>query len=163
MRQFDSKALNTEDVKKAIKIAQKAPTACNRQASKVYLYTDKLTNDALGELIAGNTGFQQEIQNYLVVTADVSAFYDTFERNQVYVEGGLFSMALVEALHYYGIGSCILQNGEYYNKNKKIKKICKNIPENERIILFVAIGYYKNEFSYAVSLRKNVEDVFIVK
>ena len=113
--------------------------------------------------MAGNTGFQQEVPNYLVVTADVSAFYDTFERNQVYVEAGLFSMALVEALHYYGIGSCILQNGEYYKKNKKFKEICKNIPENERIILFVATGYYKNKFSYAMSLRKNVEDVFIVK
>lgn len=163
MRQFDSKIINIEDIKKAIKIAQKAPTACNRQASKVYLYTDKEINAALGELIAGNTGFQQEVQNYLVVTADVSAFYDTFERNQVYVEAGLFSMALVEALHYYGIGSCILQNGEYYKKNRKFKDICKNIPENERIILFVAIGYYKDEFSYAVSLRKNVEDVFVVK
>lgn len=110
MRQFDGRTINVEDIKKAIKIAQKAPTACNRQASKVYMYTDKETNVALGELIAGNTGFQQEVQNYLVVTADVSAFYDTFERNQVYVEAGLFSMALVEALHYYGIGSCILQN-----------------------------------------------------
>ena len=163
MRQFESKSINIEDVEKAIKIAQKAPTACNRQASKVYLYKDKATNDALGELIAGNTGFQQEVPNYLVVTADVSAFYDTFERNQVYVEAGLISMALVEALHYYGIGSCILQNGEYYKKNKKFKEICKNIPENERIILFVATGYYKNKFSYAMSLRKNVEDVFIVK
>ena len=163
MRQFESKSINIEDVEKAIKIAQKAPTACNRQASKVYLYKDKATNDALGELIAGNTGFQQEVPNYLVVTADVSAFYDTFERNQVYVEAGLFSMALIEALHYYGIGSCILQNGEYYKKNKKFKEICKNIPENERIILFVATGYYKNKFSYAMSLRKNVEDVFIVK
>ena len=163
MRQFESKSLIIEDVEKAIKIAQKAPTACNRQAITVYLYKDKATNDALGELIAGNTGFQQEVPNYLVVTADVSAFYDTFERNQVYVEAGLFSMALVEALHYYGIGSCILQNGEYYKKNKKFKEICKNIPENERIILFVATGYYKNKFSYAMSLRKNVEDVFIVK
>ena len=163
MRQFESKSINIEDVEKAIKNAQKAPTACNRKASKVYLYKDKATNDALGELIAGNTGFQQEVPNYLVVTADVSAFYDTFERNQVYVEAGLFSMALVEALHYYGIGSCILQNGEYYKKNKKFKEICKNIPENERIILFVATGYYKNKFSYAMSLRKNVEDVFIVK
>lgn len=163
MRQFDDKTINVEDIKKAIKIAQKAPTACNRQASKVYLYKDKETNDALGDLIAGNTGFQQEVQNYLVVTADVSAFYDTFERNQVYVEAGLFSMALVEALHYYGIGSCVLQNGEYYKKNRKFKDICKNIPENERIILFVAVGYYKEELSYAVSLRKNVEDVFVVK
>lgn len=74
MRQFESKSLIIEDVEKAIKIAQKAPTACNRQASKVYLYKDKATNDALGELIAGNTGFQQEVPNYLVVTADVSRF-----------------------------------------------------------------------------------------
>ena len=72
-------------------------------------------------------------------------------------------MALVEALHYYGIGSCILQNGEYKKKNKQFKDICKNIPENERIILFVAVGYYKDKFSYAVSLRKRVEDIFIVK
>lgn len=163
MRQFDSKVICIEDLKKAIKIAQKAPTACNRQASKVYLYKDKVTNEALGELIAGNTGFQQEVQNYLVVTADVSAFYDTFERNQVYVEAGLFSMALVEALHYFGIGSCILQNGEYHKKNRKFKAICKNIPENERIILFIAVGYYKDEFAYALSLRKNVEDVFVIK
>ena len=69
----------------------------------------------------------------------------------------------MEALHYYGIGSCILQNGEYYKKNKKFKAICKNIPENERIILFIAIGNYKENFSYALSLRKNVDDVFIVK
>ena len=48
-------------------------------------------------------------------------------------------------------------------KNKKFKAICKNIPENERIILFIAIGNYKENFSYALSLRKNVDDVFIVK
>ena len=64
MRQFESKSINIEDVEKAIKIAQKAPTACNRQASKVYLYKDKATNDALGELIAGNTGFQQVLRVY---------------------------------------------------------------------------------------------------
>ena len=163
MRQFSSQTVSIEDIRKAIKVAQKAPTACNRQATKVYMYSDEATNRHLGELIAGNTGFDSEVKNYLVVTADVSAFYDTFERNQVYVEAGLFSMALVEALHYYGIGSCILQNGEYKKKNKQFKDICKNIPENERIILFVAVGYYKDKFSYAVSLRKRVEDIFIVK
>ena len=51
-------------------------------------------------MIAGNTGFDGEVQNYIVVTSDMSAFYDPFERNQVYVDGGIFTMALVEALHY---------------------------------------------------------------
>lgn len=161
MRQFDDKMVKIEDVKSAIKIAQRAPTACNRQATKVYMYEDKKVNEELGKLIAGNTGFDNEVRNYLVVTADVSAFYDSFERNQMYVEAGLFSMALVEALHYNGIGSCILQNGEYCKKNKQFKNICKNIPDSERIILFIAIGYYKESFSYALSLRKNIDDVFI--
>lgn len=163
MRQFSAQPVSADDIKKAIKIAQKAPTACNRQASKVYMYSDEDTNRKLGMLIAGNTGFDQEVRNYLVVTADVSAFYDTFERNQVYVEAGFFSMALVQALHYYGIGSCVLQNGEYKKKNRQFKDICKNIPENERIILFIAVGYYKDAFAYAVSLRKNVDDIFIIK
>lgn len=163
MRQFSSEPVKVDDVKKAIKIAQKAPTACNRQAAKVYMYSDREINRKLGDLIAGNTGFEDEVQNYLVVTADVSAFYDTFERNQIYVEAGLFTMALVQGLQYYGVASCILQNGEYYKKNKKFKAICKNIPDNERIVCFVAIGYFKDNFNYAVSLRKRLEDVFITK
>ena len=72
-------------------------------------------------------------------------------------------MALVEALHYYGIASCILQNGEYKERNLKFKEICKNIPENEKIILFIAIGYYKDNFTYAVSHRKKLEDVLIIR
>ena len=162
MRQFRPEKVETEDIKKAVRLAQKAPTACNRQASRVYLYSDEQVNHALGELIAGNTGFDDEVKNYLVVTADVSAFYDSFERNQIYVEAGIFTMALVEALHYYGIGSCVLQNGEYFKKNKEFKNICKNIPENERIILFVAVGYYKDNFTYAASMRKKVDDILII-
>lgn len=72
-------------------------------------------------------------------------------------------MALVQALHYYGVASCILQNGETPEKNTQFKQICDNIPENEKIALFIAIGYYKDEFNYAVSKRKNINDVLISK
>ncbi|SDI87168.1 Nitroreductase [Pseudobutyrivibrio sp. 49] len=162
VRQFSDKELNYEDVLEAVKYAQKAPSACNRQATKVYFYKDAQTNNELGKLIAGNTGFDNEVKAYLVLTGDMSAFYDTFERNQLYIEGGMFAMALMEGLHYKGIASCALQNGELSTKNKKFKEICKNIPENERIILFIAIGYYKDEFSYAMSNRKNVENVLVM-
>lgn len=161
VRQFSDTEINVSDLEKAVQLAMKAPTACNRQACKVYFYSDKETNDRLGELIAGNTGFEKEVKHYLVVTADMSAFYDAFERNQIYIETGFFSMALVEALHYYGIGSCVLQNGEFKTKNKEFKKICGNIPESERITLFIAIGNYKDEFNYAVSKRKPVNTVLI--
>ncbi len=163
VRQFSEKPINILDIEKAVRLAMKAPSACNRQSCKAYFYKDKDVNRQLGDLIAGNTGFDDEVQNYIVVTSDMSAFYDPFERNQVYVDGGIFTMALVEALHYYGIASCILQNGEYKEKNFKFKEICKNIPENEKIILFIAIGYYKDSFTYAVSHRKNLENVLIIR
>lgn len=163
VRQFSDRSIDEIDIKRAVKLAMKAPSACNRQSCKAYFYRDKLVNMELGELIAGNTGFDGEVQNYVVITSDMSAFYDSFERNQIYVDGGIFTMALVEALHYYGIASCILQNGEYKEKNKKLKAICKNIPENEKIILFIAIGYYKDSFTYAVSNRKRLDKVLIIR
>lgn len=163
VRQFSEKELKLDDIKKSVELAMQAPSACNRQSCKVYFYQDKEINTALGSLIAGNTGFEGEVPNYLIVTSDMSAFYDAFERNQVYVDGGIFALALTEALHYYGIASCILQNGEFVERNKQFKAICGNIPENEKIILFIAIGYYKHEFSYASSHRKTLGEVLNIK
>lgn len=162
IRQFEDKRVCVDDIKKAVEIAKKAPSACNRQASKIYFYESADINSQIGQLIAGNKGFEDEVKNYLVITADISAFYDTFERNQLYIEAGMMAMALIESLHYYGIASCILQNGEYHKKNRKFKEICKNIPENEKIVLFIAVGYYKEKFSYAVSSRKRTEDILII-
>lgn len=162
VRQFADIPVLKEDIKKAVNLAMQAPSACNRQSCKVYFYEDKEINSKLGELIAGNNGFDSEVQNYLVVTSDMSAFYDAFERNQVYVDGGIFALALTEAMHYYGIASCILQNGEFARRNVEFKKVCGNILECEKIILFIAIGYYKDEFTYATSNRKQLKDVLII-
>lgn len=159
VRQFANIPIRAEDIMKSVELALRAPSACNRQSCKAYYYQGKSINQRLGELIDGNTGFDSEVQNYIVVTSDISAFYDAFERNQMYVDGGIFTMALVEALHYYGIASCILQNGELKEKNKKFKEICNNIPENEKIILFIAIGYYKEEFTYATSHRRKLDEI----
>ena len=72
-------------------------------------------------------------------------------------------MALAESLHYYGIGSCILQVGETIERDKSIRKVCGNIAPNERIVVCLAIGHYKDVVSYALSHRKSVNDVLIVK
>ena len=163
IRQFDDTPVDLSSIRSAVTLAMKAPSACNRQSCKVYFYNNSKVNYKLGNLISGNNGFDNEVQNYLVITSDISAFYDSFERNQTYVDAGIFTMALTEALHYYRVGSCILQNGEIVDKNKKIREICDNIPENEKIVLFIAIGNYKDNIVYAVSKRKSLEDILIIK
>lgn len=163
VRQFSSRPMDIIDIQKAVSLAMKAPSACNRQSCKVYFYKDKAVNDEIGKLIPGNTGFDHEVQNYLIITSNISAFYDAFERNQMYVDGGIMAMALIESLHYYGIASCVLQNGEKKILDEQYRKVCGNIPDNEKIICFIAIGYYKENIVYATSHRKPIDDVLIIK
>lgn len=163
VRQFSEKPIEVSAIRDAVAIAIHAPSACNRQSCKVYFYQSEEKNSKIGGMIAGNTGFAEEVRNYLIITSDISSFYDSFERNQVYVDGGIFSLALVEALHYEGIASCILQNGESAQKDKALREICENIPQNEKIILFIAIGYYKDNVVFATSHRKKLDEVLIVE
>lgn len=163
IRQFSEEPVTDDEINKAVSLAMHAPSACNRQSVKVYFYRNEEINKDLGNLIAGNTGFEKDASKYVVVTSDISAFYESFERNQMYVDGGIFALALAEAFHYYGIASCILQNGESTEKNMELRKVCKNIPQNEKIILFLAIGHYPKHFTYASSHRKKLQDVLIVK
>lgn len=163
VRQFDPRPVDEADFRRAVELAMHAPSACNRQSCRVYFYRDPQVNARLAKRTAGNTGFEADVPNYLVVTSDISAFHEPFERNQLYVDGGIFALALTQALHYYGIGSCILQNGEYTQRNREFRSICENIPENEKIVLFIAIGYYKDTFSYASSHRKQPEEIFRIR
>lgn len=162
IRQFADTDVDLDKIRSAIQLAKHAPTACNRQGYKVYLYDSKEKTDALGEVIAGNTGFQGDVKRYLIITGLVSSFYDSFERNQVYVEAGIFTMALVEALHYYGIANCVLQNGEHRKKQNAFRSICPEIGKDEKIIAFLAIGNYRDEVTYAVSNRKRLKEIFEV-
>lgn len=162
MRQFSNDKVDIEAVKKAIKIAMRAPSECNRQSVKVYLLNSKEKKKQLDEIISGNTGFSYEVCNYLIITSDVSSYTMSYERNQMYVDGALFSMMLMLGLHYYEIGSCALQHSETKEKNEMVKKIAQ-IPDNEVVVMYIAYGKYKDKFNVAVSKRKNLSDVLICR
>ena len=72
IRQFSKEPVTEEEINKAVSLAMHAPSACNRQSVKVYFYKDEATNKGLGNLIAGNTGFENETSRYIVITSNVS-------------------------------------------------------------------------------------------
>lgn len=163
VRQFANRPVEVDVIKKAVKVAMKTPSACNRQAAKVYVYTNKEMNNIIGEtLVEGNTGFDKEVDKYLVITGERLAFSDSYERSQCIIDASLFAMNLVLALHYYGVGSCILQSSERHKLDKKRYKVL-NIPESEKIVLFIAIGYYKEKFQVAKSKRDNIDSYLVVR
>lgn len=82
------------------------------------------------------------MDKYLVITADRACFYDAMEINQEYVDGAIFGTVLTYALHYYGIASCILQNGQDYKTSNALKEKLA-IPASERIIFLLQLVLIK--------------------
>lgn len=158
VRDYLNKKISSSDIKKAVKMAIKTPTACNRQMLKVYyVFNDDIKNKII-KYSKGMTGFNNDAANMIVVTYDVSSFR-YHEMNQGLFNAGLFSMNLVNALHSIGIGSCML---EYWVKTKdeEEEKRILGIPKNEKIAIVIAAGYYKDETVVPCSMRKNLEEVY---
>ena len=160
MRQFADSDLDKELIRKAVKAAMFAPSECNRQSVRAYLVCNEEKKRGLDNLINGNTGFAQEVKGYMIITSDSSCYTSAYERNQLYIDGSLFAMVLMLSLHYFGIASCPLQHSETKEKTERAREII-GFSESERIVMYLAIGNYKETFSYAVSKRKNIEEIYV--
>ncbi len=158
IRAFSDKHVDEDIIINCIKLAQTAPTACNRQTVKVYYTMDKNKINSIGELMAGNKGFTN-VNNYLVITSDVSA-YTYWENGQWMTNAGIFIYSLVLALEYYNIGNCILQWIDNLKKDKILRKIL-NIPTNEHIVASIAIGHKMDEYKILYATRKDINDILV--
>lgn len=159
VRNYKEEKISDEDIDYCVNAAILTPTACNRQMIKLYYVDNKKKKDLLKKSIIGLSGFNKDNVNLFVVTYDTCAFSYYGERNQGYLNAGLFSMNLVNAMHFKGIGSCFLQWG---NTNKEENFIKENlgIPRNERIAIVIAAGYYLESSVIAKSVRKRKEEIY---
>ena len=153
IRYFSKDIPDKELIDNALRIAQQTPSACNRQSWLVHIYQGKKALDLL-MWQGGAKGFEDEIQIVILVTANLKAFL-AYEKYQVYIDGGLYSMNLVNALHAQGLGTIPLSCGFHERKLKKLNS-CYGIPENEIPILIIGIGCLLEEFKIAISSRKDV-------
>jgi len=158
VRNYATDEVLDEEVHKAIELARFTPSVCNRQSWKVHYYKDELIKKELLKLQNGNNGFSESINKLIIVTTDTKKF-TKLEGNQVFIDGGMFAMSLVLALHAQGIASCCLNTCLPYVDEKKIKKL-GTIPNSERLIMMIGIGKYKEAFEVAISKKIPVEDIF---
>lgn len=161
-RTFSNKKMNKEDLKRACNMAILTPSACNRQMCKVYLIENAQMRKAFESTVKGLSMFDLKNASYLVVTFDVGSFYYLAERNQGWLNAGLFAMNLVNGLHSLGIGSCITASANSPKEEESLKKAL-NIGANERIATTIVCGYYDDKFMAPVSSRKSIDDIFCAK
>lgn len=145
----------------AVRLAQRAPSVCNRQTGKAYIFTKPSDIDLLLRFQDGNKGFGNTASALVVCTSDLSNFYKVGERNQGFVDGGLFAMALVYAFHSLGVGTCMLNWSQPAHSDSKFRSVCR-IPEKEVIITMIAVGPLREEYLVAQSPRRELQDVLFI-
>lgn len=138
-RMFVPNALPREQVDEVLSIAQSAPSQCNRQSVRVHFYQDRARIANLLRLQGGSAGFSENVGNLFVVTSEITAWGGPQQRNQLYVDGGLYAMMLMLACHSQGIASCPLNLAVTNAVEREIKEV-GDISPNQRLIMMIAVG-----------------------
>lgn len=154
VRNFTGEKIANEVLQKAVDLANYSPSVCNRQPVNVHIVDNKNKIDRILEIQGGLKGYSNSLYQLIVITSDRNYFYTTGERNQLYIDGGIYLMNLLYALHFYGIGACPAHWGLPYHADKRVKEILKLKP-SEQVISLVAIGVPTDEFPTTLSLRKS--------
>lgn len=141
VRNFDvTRALPSDLVAEIVRAASTTPSVCNRRSYRAHYYDKRDDIDSLLSLQNGNTGFGHTVPGLFVITERRSAFVGAGERNQRWIDGGLFAMSIVWISHARGLGSCLL-NWSQTNAQTKLLRRAGEIGDDEDIIVLIAVGY----------------------
>lgn len=157
VRNFDG-TITLDQINKAVALAQNTPTACNRQSTRVHVVENKDLMAQIFGIQNGNRGFGHLADKLIVVTADLSSYQDAEERNLSYVDGGMYTMNLLYALHFNDVAACPLNWCRSPKDESKMRTVI-GIPNSEVIVVLIACGSVPENFKLASSKRNNYQDI----
>lgn len=162
VRNFSNQEIPVQELMDSIKLAQCAPSACNRQSTRIHVVTGKKDIQAILSIQNGNRGFSNLIDKLLIVTYDVTSYGSVRERNLGFVDSGIFTMNLLYALHCHQIGTCPLNWCDSPKDDAKLRSIVA-IDEKESVTILIACGYVPDhEFKIAKSERIDSQSIITV-
>jgi len=161
VRHFSGEAIPPDDIRRAVEVAQKTPSVCNRQSWRVHAFSDAKDMERLLEIQSGSRGFGELASVVLVVTSELRSFLGVAERYQPWIDGGMFAMALCLSFHDLGYGTCCLNWSKEPATDRQMRAAAA-IPPSEQIIMLIAVGTLPNEFNVARSHRPPVEHCLVM-
>ncbi len=160
-RAFADKPIPCDLIKEIVSLSQTAPSACNRQATRVYACTDK---DKIGRIFAlhgGIRGFSKPAVIF-AITGDLTLYLNEYERNTVFVDGGIYLMNLLYAIDSFGLASCPVIWGSEPSNDEILCKLL-GIPKNEKIVSLALAGYYADDtYLAAVSEKRDINTLLTI-
>jgi nitroreductase len=155
IRDFSALKVDISILTNAIEIAQKTPSVCNRQPWKVHVISSTNLISNVLEIQGGLSSQGNNVSQLLLITSDNDNLRSYEEKNEGYVDCGMFSMSLLYSLEYLGVATCPL-NANLNIKNEKIIRKMLHIGENENLIMFIAVGNYREKIIVPVSCRNDL-------
>lgn len=161
IRNFGEKEVSINRIKDAVRLATNYPSVCNRQSVNTYVVHNKDIMRKCLEIQNGIQGMGNNASAVLIITSDNQYFGNLNERNESFIDGGIFSMNLLYSLTYNDIASCALNANLNTKRMKKIRNLV-GIPNSEDIVMFMICGSYPEKCKFPVSIRDSVEDVITI-
>ncbi len=158
VRQYAESPVDLNAIERAVEMARKSPSCCNRQSARVWVLNEPEKVRMALEIQGGARGFGQEAPMVLIVTSDQACFQSAGERNQHWIDGGMFAMSLIYALHSLGLVSCCLNWSKVREKDQQFRRQF-DIPDSHGIIVVITVGHPKEEFVVAQSQRRSVQEL----
>jgi nitroreductase len=152
IRHFAGLPVSSAALATACRLAQLAPSACNRQGGRAHCFNDPaLVRQVIG-LQPGNRGFGDSAGAVIVVTGDIRSYAEAGERRQAQIDASLFAMTLVYALHAQGLGTCMLAWCVSPEVDDAMRAAAR-LDDSEEIAMLIAVGQLPENLNVPVSTR----------
>lgn len=155
VREFTGQPIDTNKLMNALRNAEKTPSVCNRQGWRVYWVENK---ELAAKVLKHQRGFgyAQMPEVLLTITVSNNTFLSPVERNEAFVDGGLFSMSVLYGLEHVGLAAVPLNAMMYYKDQLAVRELL-DIDDSEMITMFIAVGEFLDESVVPTSDRKPAE------
>ncbi|MGK9051505.1 nitroreductase family protein [Neorhizobium petrolearium] len=161
VRQYHrARPVEREKIERAVAAAQQSPSSCNRQTAKVLAFTHKASIARVLSHHNGNRGFGDQLGGVFVVVVDLRNWNTIGERNQGWVDGGMFAMTLALGLHAEGLGACMLNWSADMNEDRRLRKLL-GLDDTQIIITLIGFGHMVERFRVPVSRRRPISQILI--
>jgi nitroreductase len=158
LREYSSEVVSIELVNRAVALAMKTPSACNRQPWHVYQIDERKKIDLALSFQSGNRGFGHKVPYLMIITMDLRAFVPGSERYQHWIDGGMFSMSIIYALHSLGLASCCLNWSKLAKDDKKLREAL-GLKDEHSIMMMLSVGYPDELNKLCVSPRRPFDEI----
>ena len=158
VRWFEDRPVPPELIDVAIDVAATAPSACNRQPFKFYVFDDPSRAREIGAIPMGTAGFSHNFQSVIVVVGDLSAYPFEKDRHIIYIDSGLAVMQLQLALETQGLSSCAINWPDIERHEQRMAKELA-LESFHRPVMLLAVGYPKKDALVPYSAKKTKVDL----